>query len=1853
MAKSYKPKVKKSSRQYWILCTKADVMKSPWSMVVREKYHLIVTIFALLTTVLDVTASNSHLRGPLFSQEPPPLLEYSSASGTTLTCVAQGIPTPDIKWVDIHGKVVTYIPRLRELLNNGSLYIPPFPPEQFTSAIHSAIYRCEASNAMGSIVSRNVKLKPDMSSDYEINTGNTFVLRGNIAVLQCNIPAYNHNLLLIAWLREGVSEARSIIHSGGRYSITTAGALHIRDTGMEDSYVRYYCQTTHKLTGERKISPPSQVMVSEAEGNIPPRIEQTTPTAKVKVGWYRNRDGVLTEIRPGGILIRPMESILHFIQPQQSDGGRYVCVASNILGEDRRELELVVETPLRAFMQPLQQVVDVGSAAWFNCTIEGGRETPTVTWLKDSQVISGSSSSNNIFHNNIAALQIPSVTRSDRGMYQCLVTEQEDSAQATGQLMLGEQTLNPGLPISLQCVVSGNPPPKISWFLDNTPLSPRSSSGYVIGSHVDPSSELVISHLNVSSVGVHHGGVYTCIARNILGSVHHSASLNVYGPPTPRSAQNLTVVSGEDLYLRCPVSGHPISSTSWQRGSLLLPRNDKQQVFSNGTLYIREVDGESDKGQYSCVARNIQGQSASGYVFLNIMKPPVITPFQFLDNLQQGNRAHVSCSITSGDLPITILWHKDGKPLPQDPDVQEQQMLFLSTLMFKKLSARHTGLYTCVVSNEASSSNYTAKLVVKVPPTWLVVPKDTTVLYQHKEAPTDFIPLDSDSRLVISANGSVIIRSADPLHEGFYSCNAENSIGKVLSKVVTLKVNVPAHFRVRTLNESGLAGQSVTMACEADGDSPIHISWNYGDYLGSQQSIQTRRTQTGISSHLRLERLSRAHARAYHCHATNDFGSDDMMIYLSVKEPPDPPDELAVTELGSRWMKIDWVPLSGLVLHHLVQYRGPQEVWVNITVPGLSNSARITSLKPSTAYSVRVIAVNDVGPGNPSKILDAVTMKEAPSEPPSNVIIDNVSFQSIAVHWKPPPASSWNGDLVGYQIIYRDISNTDTGSQTRVKTIQSKHKTDYVLTKLKYYTKYEVTVRAFNQIGAGPTSSPQFVNTLEGVPEDPPRGIRCNALSSQSLRIRWEPPLPSRRNGIIQGYKTFYKNIKSSAKSEFQKTTNLETNLHGLQKFANYSIRVLAFTLSGDGVQSAPVYCMTDEDIPGPPEHIKASVMSPDSLLISWQAPVDPNGLILKYNIYVQHGKKPPMKEVVFGDSTLMYECRHLKEGVVYKIWVKAVTHVGEGDSSPVVLQTPTARAPAQIASFSSKIESSAQSVITLPCTMVGLPAPNRVWKSPSGNIITDDEVFYRILSDGSLYVGPLTNDMVGNYTCLADNIFGKDDIYYQVTILSPPGVPNILLQSTTTHSISILWKPSYDGGAIITHYIVSYRDRTEDWQSVHVDAEYREFTLTQLKCGTHYKINIKLVNSIGESKPSKTIAASTKGEVPGSAVLEELLSINSTSVTLFLDAIPVGLCTISDIRIAYKPQDQTDWINIPLSNLDEALEMPLVIENLLPATRYELTISAKNDAGSTNKNYVFATLSVNGDIVPLELIPEHASSILYKLNVMIPAVTGIVAILIIALVALVCFTSRKRKNQRNDHSDNSKCLIELQNKKNSETQQHHTYSPSPLRKGDSSLSAHKGSDTSGPDYEICPYATFSLPTANHTMQFQTFSQLDCYEGRPPHSNKSISRSTRLKQHAISQPQTSSPPDGLSLEISCISSQQTLPVGRKSHVVVQGGETCMFMSDSDSSGPRRYKHRPPLAEPTTTTTSMLEHLDSSTESAEASPEPNRKPMSIKTECDREYNQKLALLQQEKELTEIVNRYRNEKKKNKDDYTIRV
>lgn len=70
---------------------------------------------------------------------------------------------------------------------------------------------------------------------------------------------------------------------------------------------------------------------------------------------------------------------------------------------------------------------------------------------------------------------------------------------------------------------------QFSWLLDSQPIMDVSlHHRFAIGQFVDMSGD-VISHLNISHVRPDDGGLYKCIATNTMGSVEHSARLNVYG----------------------------------------------------------------------------------------------------------------------------------------------------------------------------------------------------------------------------------------------------------------------------------------------------------------------------------------------------------------------------------------------------------------------------------------------------------------------------------------------------------------------------------------------------------------------------------------------------------------------------------------------------------------------------------------------------------------------------------------------------------------------------------------------------------------------------------------------------------------------------------------------------------------------------------------------------------------------------------------------------------------------------------------------------------------------------------------------------------------------------------------------------------------------------------------------------------------------------------------------------------------------------------------------------------------------------------------------------------------------------
>lgn len=49
---------------------------------------------------------------------------------------------------------------------------------------------------------------------------------------------------------------------------------------------------------------------------------------------------------------------------------------------------------------------------------------------------------------------------------------------------------------------------------------------------------------------------------------------------------------------------------------------------------------------------------------LTVNSPPVIESFSFPKNLQEGGRAQVTCSVSSGDMPVYFSWRKDNGPIP-------------------------------------------------------------------------------------------------------------------------------------------------------------------------------------------------------------------------------------------------------------------------------------------------------------------------------------------------------------------------------------------------------------------------------------------------------------------------------------------------------------------------------------------------------------------------------------------------------------------------------------------------------------------------------------------------------------------------------------------------------------------------------------------------------------------------------------------------------------------------------------------------------------------------------------------------------------------------------------------------------------------------------------------------------------------------------------------------------------------------------------------------------------------------------------------------------------------------------------
>ncbi|XP_043494172.1 Down syndrome cell adhesion molecule-like protein Dscam2 isoform X22 [Polistes fuscatus] len=1593
----------------------------------------IFTMFLLaLLALTHVTTAEDESMGPVFVKEPPNRVDFSNGTGAEVECRARGNPQPDIIWVRGDGTAVGDVPGLRQVLPNGNLVFPPFRAEDYRQEVHAQVYSCLARSPAGSVHSRDVNVRAVVTQYYEAEVVSEYVIRGNAAILKCTIPSFVAEFVSVeSWVGSDGSTFRPSNDYDGKYLVLPSGELHIRDVGPEDGYKTYQCRTKHRLTGETRLSATKgRLVITEPIGTKAPAL-----TGDLKGGWKDKRANssiVLTCPAQGYPVpsfrwykfiegssrrqpvqlndrVRQVSGTLIIREARVEDSGKYLCIVNNSVGGESVETVLTVTAPLAAEIEPSTQTIDFGRPATFTCNVRGN-PIKTISWLKDGKPLGLEE----------PVLRIESVKKEDKGMYQCFVRNDQESAQATAELKLGgrfeppqirqafgEETLQPGPSMFLKCVASGNPTPEITWELDGKRLS-NTERGQV-GQYVTVNGD-VVSHLNISSIHTNDGGLYKCIAASKVGSAEHSARLNVYGLPFIRHMDKKAIVAGETLRVTCPVAGYPIESIVWERDTRVLPINRKQKVFPNGTLIIENVERMSDQATYTCVARNAQGYSARGTLEVQVMVAPQIGPFSFGDEAANaGDMATVQCAVIKGDLPVDIVWSLNGQPIdvsgaPTNQNYDRQDIIVnrsnkrASTLTIDSVAARHAGEYSCTASNAAGSATHSSVLTVNVPPRWILEPTDKAfaqgsdarveckadgfpkpqITWKRAagDTPGDYTDLKLSNPDISVEDGTLSINNIQKTNEGYYLCEAVNGIGAGLSAVILISVQAPPHFEIKLRNQTARRGEPAVLQCEAQGEKPIGILWNMNNKRldpksDSRYTIREEILANGVLSDLSIKRTERSDSALFTCVATNAFGSDDTSINMIVQEVPEVPYGLKVLDKSGRSVQLSWAaPYDGNspIKRYVIEYKISKGSWETdidrVLVPGSQqNVAGVFNLRPATTYHLRIVAENEIGTSDPSDTVTIITAEEAPSGPPTSVRVDALDQHTLKVTWKPPPREDWNGEILGYYVGYRLSSSDKPYMFETVEFSKEDGKEHHLqIMNLKTYTQYSVVVQAFNKVGSGPMSEERRQHTAEGVPEQPPHDTTCTTLTSQTIRVSWMSPPLSAANGVITGYKVIYGPSDSwydENTKDTKITSSSETILHGLKKYTNYSMQVLAFTSGGDGVKSAPIHCQTEQDAPEAPIAVKALVMSPESILVSWRPPNQPNGVISQYTVYTKADNKEEPTSQKVPPNQLTYEATGLDKQRRYEFWVTASTNIGEGEASKIVTLGPSVRVPAKIASFDDKFTATYKEDVKLPCLAVGVPAPEVIWKVRGSVLQPSDRL--RQLPEGSLFIKEVDRADAGEYSCYVENSFGHDTVTHQLIVNAPPHSPQVTLTATTTNSLTMKLRPHPTDNAPIHGYTIHYKPEFGDWETVQISSTAQKYTLENLWCGSRYQIYVTAYNSIGTGDPSDILNTRTKGSKPIIPEAARFIEVSTNSITLHLSAWSDGGCPMLYFVVEHKKKHQQEWNQVS-NNVKPGGNF--VVLDLDPASWYHLRVTAHNNAGFAVAEYEFATLTVTGGTI-------------------------------------------------------------------------------------------------------------------------------------------------------------------------------------------------------------------------------------------------------------------------------------------------
>ncbi|XP_047673954.1 hemicentin-1 isoform X2 [Tachysurus fulvidraco] len=823
------------------------------------------------------------------------------SSPVTFACDASGIPHPSLTWLK-NGRVIENSESLEmHILSGGSKL--QIARSQLSD---SGTYTCVALNVEGKAQkSYHLTIQVPPSITGSEMPSETSVLLNDSIQLVCH--AKGTPAPTVQWLKDGKALSQTgfkNIRISPDGSTLTVTATHTTDGG------KYTCVATNQAGEEDRIF--------NLNVYVPPVIQSNRDAAEVlttvvdsslniecvasgspppQINWLKN--GLPLAVSSH---IRPLSAgqVLRIARVQVSDGGTYTCVASNRAGVDNKHYNLQVYVP--PSLDGAGSTDDVtlvrGSMVALVC-VSDGTPNPSLTWMKEGAALPVDQHITLLNHNS--TLQLNHIQVDHTGRYTCVAWNQAGEARRHFNLkVLDPPRINgSGFPtevsvvvnnvLELVCEAEGIPAPTLTWVKDGRPLPQMHSLSVLRGGEV----------LRIASVQVEDTGRYSCLATSPAGDDDKEFLVRVHVPPNIAGeigVQDVSVLQNRQVTLECRSDAVPPPILSWLKEGAPLKASPRVRVLSSGR-YLQINNAElGDTGRYTCMARNVAGET-SRHFNLSVNVAPTIKEGPQAISVHVNMPVVLECVVSGVPAP-RITWRKHGSVLAGN----NPRYLFAEdgSLHIHSAQLSDTGHYLCMATNQAGTQRKRVDLQVYVPPSITEGPTNVTVTVNIQTTlsceatgipkPTvtwtkDAQPLNTDQNQNMYrqlSSGTLVIIAPTVHDSALYECVVSNEAGQA-SRAIRLTVHVPPSI-ADEVTELLVSRQSPLMiSCTASGFPAPVLQWSKDGMLLAKDGEGYKILPSGA---LEIAAAELSHTGRYSCVAKNAAGSAHRHVQVIVQEPP-------------------------------------------------------------------------------------------------------------------------------------------------------------------------------------------------------------------------------------------------------------------------------------------------------------------------------------------------------------------------------------------------------------------------------------------------------------------------------------------------------------------------------------------------------------------------------------------------------------------------------------------------------------------------------------------------------------------------------------------------------------------------------------------------------------------------------------------------------------------------------------------------------------------------------------------------------------------------------------------------------